>query len=291
MGKGDPSSRDRTGRALLRAIWLLLIGGIVGTSALLWLYGPRGTERAAVAASSPARPSAMPRCVPQAPCLVLVVDDIGRDNSSLRRLMRLPLALTFAVLPHARQTEGAVALLAEAGREQLLHLPLEPESHREITDEPLVITRGSRIAAVFGAMTRRVPRAVAFNNHMGSAFCRSKESVAKLVETAKGHFPFLLDSKTTKDSRLCTTARALGLACFERDVFLDDPNDVTTVDYSLQRAARRAEQRGWAIAIGHPRPATIDALTRFAQRKTVEVVTLSTLFRAKGTLTGQSAGT
>jgi len=243
------------------------------------------------AASMAAMPSTSRRCTPQTPCLALVIDDIGRDQAMLQRLMQVPLPLTFAILPHGRDTDQAVAALRAVGREYLLHAPLEPTSPRQISDEPLVISRRSEIGAVFRDMARRVPGAVAFNNHMGSAFCRSKEAVSSLVESARGKFRFALDSKTTTDSHLCRIARGSGLPCLERDVFLDDPNDATTVDYRLQRAVRRAKERGWAIAIGHPQAATLDALTRFSRGNDLIVVPLSVLAQTKGALTGKSAGT
>lgn len=290
--KGAQSLGETRARPL-RVVWWLLSLGIVASLTFLWLLGPAWGPAPVAAAASSAPPtlSVSRRCTPQAPCLALVIDDIGRDRAMLRRLLQVPLSLTFAVLPHAPHTDEAVKALKKAGREYLLHLPLEPTSQREITDEPLVISRHCRIGAVFEEMVRRVPGAVAFNNHMGSAFCGSKESVATLVESARTVFPFVLDSKTTKDSHLCARARARGLPCIERDVFLDDPNDLTTVDYSLQRALRRALERGWAVAIGHPRATTIKALTRFSHGKDIEVVPLSVLVSTKGALTGQSAGT
>jgi polysaccharide deacetylase 2 family uncharacterized protein YibQ len=47
-------------------------------------------------------------------------------------------------------------------------------------------------------------------------------------------------------------------------VFLDDVDNVAAVEAQLREAAARARESGAAIAIGHPRPATLLAVRSLA---------------------------
>ena len=51
-----------------------------------------------------------------------------------------------------------------------------------------------------------------------------------------------------------------------RKVFLDDSASREAIFGQLELAARDAERDGFAIAIGHPRPDTIDALAEDVPR-------------------------
>ena len=72
------------------------------------------------------------------------------------------------------------------------------------------------------------------------------------------------------------------MPAFYRSVFLDDTE---TVDYSLGQLRlfrRDIEEKGAAIAIGHPHPTTIAALKRFLpqlERDGIELVPASELVR------------
>ena len=59
------------------------------------------------------------------------------------------------------------------------------------------------------------------------------------------------------------TARVLGTPFAERDVFIDDEASAETVAAQLKKMEEIARHTGSAIAIGHPRDATLDALERW----------------------------
>ncbi|PID39331.1 MAG: hypothetical protein CSA65_09515 [Proteobacteria bacterium] len=255
----------------LIALSLLVIAGIVGVQ-LLW---PAAYHPALVVA-----PPRLPRrhvaprraCTPKEPCLAIVVDDVGRDVAALRELLRLPLPLSFSVLPHARHTGICVATLRAHRAELLLHVPMLPRDPGELTDEPLVLSPGRPIAGPLAASLAAVPGARAVNNHMGSAFTEDPVALGRFFRLlARRGLPFL-DSRTTPRSQACAVAERWNVPCQTRDVFLDDPNDPATVRYRLTRAARRARRRGKAIAIGHPMPRTLAGLRRFAGTSDAKLV-------------------
>lgn len=263
------------GRALIAA------GIVASVAAVVWRGGAgRSSRRSSITAVTPlvgasgASASAKselpsPACTPDDPCLAIVIDDIGRTLPPLERLLELELPLTFAVLPHALHTARSVERLRAAGREYLLHLPMQPRDPRAITDEPLVLHRGAPLELIVRDCLRRVPGAVGVNNHMGSALSEHRESLWRVFGQLQLERPDLLvlDSRTSADSRICAVAGERGLPCAGRDVFLDDPRDTATVTDRLDESARLAETRGWAIAIGHPTSTTIAALEKFGRQR------------------------
>jgi polysaccharide deacetylase 2 family uncharacterized protein YibQ len=71
---------------------------------------------------------------------------------------------------------------------------------------------------------------------------------------------FFLDSRTTPESVAFATARELGVPALERQVFLDDDLAPEAIRAEFARLLALADDRGEAIAIGHPHPATLAIL-------------------------------
>jgi len=77
---------------------------------------------------------------------------------------------------------------------------------------------------------------------------------------------FFVDSRTSAASVGQTTAESLGVPSGARDVFLDNRNDVAYTEAQLLEAAQIARRTGHAIAIGHPRPPTLEAVREMIPR-------------------------
>lgn len=201
-----------------------------------------------------------PACTPAQPCLVIVIDDIGRDRAALERLLAIPADLTFAVLPHAEHTAASVARLRRAGREHILHLPLEPHPPLLLRDERVLLRADAPIAPALRRCLAAVPGVAALNTHMGSAFSEDPAALNALFAALAPRRLPVLDSRTSPHSQICAVAAAWSVPCVARDVFLDGGE--TSAAFELGIAMRLARRNGRAIAIGHPLRATIDALER-----------------------------
>ena len=222
---------------------------------------------------------APPGCTKAQPCLAIVIDDLGRDPAPLERLLALPLALTFSLLPHGAATRDATRQIARQGRESWLHLPMAPVDPQQLSDEAVVLSSVDAVPEVLVDALRRVGPVCGVNNHMGSAFSQQAASVAALMGQLRARGLAFLDSRTSPNSLFCSVAARKGVPCRRRDVFLDDRGDTATVDYRLREAVQLARDRGWAIVIGHPFVRTIEALSRFSPKKYGVVVRrLSTFF-------------
>ena len=77
-------------------------------------------------------------------------------------------------------------------------------------------------------------------------------------------------------------ANEAGVDAVKRDVFLDPDPAPETVAREFERLKRLARQRGSALAIGHPYPATLDLLERELPKladEGIELVNVSELVR------------
>ena len=71
---------------------------------------------------------------------------------------------------------------------------------------------------------------------------------------------FFIDSKTTPETRAYDISKAFGIRSGERDLFLDNDNDVKEIRRRFKEVVGIAKSNGQAIAICHFRPNTASIL-------------------------------
>jgi polysaccharide deacetylase 2 family uncharacterized protein YibQ len=215
----------------------------------------------------------------------IVIDDLGQNLEAARKLLALPYCLTFSVLPHLRASAETAREAHSAGREVMLHLPMEPEAPSRALPgegEIRVGMTSSEIEHILQSDLASVPQAVGVNNHMGSRATADPRLMAAVMRSLAGHHLFFVDSRTTAASVAFETARRQGLPAFYRSVFLDDTKSVSYTLGQLRQFRRVLEDQGAALAIGHPYPTTIAALAKFLpelERDDVELAPASQLLQ------------
>ena len=259
--------------------WAIALNGV--QTHILQLYPGRG---AFAEDSAPAGEGIRRRAAGEPARLVIVLDDLGEGFGPIRRLLALNYPVTFAFWPHGANTrEGAVAAHA-AGREILVHQPMEPLGYPRVQPGPDVLRAGMgarRIREIVEKNIARVPHAVGLNNHMGSQFTQDAGSVDAVLNVLRDRGLFMLDSVTHAHSVFYNRARALGVRAYRRGVFLDVEATREKVLEELKHAERIALLSGQAIAIGHPLPGTLAALEEWQHLRdpSVIIVPLSELQR------------
>ncbi|PVX00877.1 divergent polysaccharide deacetylase family protein, partial [Campylobacter jejuni] len=73
---------------------------------------------------------------------------------------------------------------------------------------------------------------------------------------------FFVDSKTIGNSKADKIAKELNVPYIQRDVFLDNEDDVNYVKKQLESAVKLTQKKGFVIAIGQPRKKTFKALAK-----------------------------
>jgi uncharacterized protein len=229
------------------------------------------------------------------PLVAVVIDDMGLDRRRSERAIRLPGPLTLSYLTYARHLAEQTAAARAAGHELMVHLPMEPENMTvdpgpnalkvELADEEL----DRRIAWALS----RFPGFVGINNHMGSRFTADRGGMERVMAALSRHGLLWLDSRTTPDTAGPRTARDAGVPFAERAVFLDNETGPTELWARLAELASLAHRTGYAVAIGHPYDATLQALAEWLPTVTdqgLALVPVSAIVRHRLDAPAKAAG-
>ena len=101
---------------------------------------------------------------------------------------------------------------------------------------------------------------VGINNHVGSRFTASEREMRRFMRVLQARGLLFLDSLTIGKSTGYRLAREYGVPTVVRDVSLDNDRDPAKIHQQLALTAAMAREKGYAMAIGHPYPETLDAL-------------------------------
>jgi polysaccharide deacetylase 2 family uncharacterized protein YibQ len=293
--------RSRSKGSRSAGIWLFLLGLFAGAGLLYVFMKPSSREaelvpdspapavpREASRPSHPARHKPAPATVasdhvdPQTPAatpvsatlpppsgpihgirVALVIDDLGHDVDDLRPLVALGVPVTYSVLPFEDETPQVVAALRQRRAEILLHLPMEPMHGQN--PGPGALLQGmsdGELREKTEAALKAVPGAVGVNNHMGSLLSSEEGPMSAVLGVLAERGLFFLDSRTSAESVGYKVAIGLGVPAAERQVFLDGDPSPAAIHAQFERLLSLARTKGAAIAIGHPHPETLAALTR-----------------------------
>jgi len=219
--------------------------------------------------------------------VAIIIDDIGYDLSQVDELLQIDVPLTFSILPFCTNSIEAADKVHRAGKEILLHLPMEPRDYpRKNPGRGVLLTlmTEEEVRRSLDDALSAVPHASGVNNHMGSKFMEDGEKLAVVFKTLKGKGLFFVDSLTTKNSRGRSLARDIGLPFVSRDIFIDNGRDFGKTYQAFMKLPKGKKRRRDLVVIGHPYPGTIEALQASVQRfrsEGIEIVPVSEIVKKK----------
>ena len=197
--------------------------------------------------------------------IAIVIDDMGADIRNSERALRLPPGITLSFLPYGVRTRELAKEAREKNHEVLLHLPMEPVGHENPGPGALLVGLPSE------ELRERLHNALAsftgfdgVNNHMGSKFTADPDGMALVIDDLLERNLFFLDSRTSGQTVAEKIAQEKHLPSIARDVFLDDTPTPQAIRKQLEMAEHVARRKGFAVVIGHPHTATIEALEAWA---------------------------
>jgi uncharacterized protein len=198
-----------------------------------------------------------------APRLAIIVDDMGYDQAAAHSVLGLPFRVTVSVIPHLPFSTEVAEEAFRRGDQVILHLPMQsiPSAAQQEKIELRVGMDAQEVQSTLAGMLETVPHAVGVNNHEGSLATANLPLMRELMPDLRERGLFFIDSRTTAATVAYDTAERAGVHAASRRVFLDDKITVGAIRAQLELAARIAQHSGSAIAIGHPHPATIEALS------------------------------
>ncbi len=196
------------------------------------------------------------------PRIVIVIDDLGIDKKRTRQVIEIKSPLTLSFLTYATALKQQTRAARATGHELLVHIPMEP-SNAALDPGPNVLIKGLPPEELLKRLRwglAQFDSYIGINNHMGSKFTSNSEGMTVVLGELKRRGLMFLDSVTTGKSVGHLLATRIGLPFAERNVFLDNQNDVAAVRERLKALEAVASRHGYAVAIGHPKSATIEAL-------------------------------
>jgi polysaccharide deacetylase 2 family uncharacterized protein YibQ len=191
------------------------------------------------------------------PAVAIIIDDIGYQKVD-PDIIRLPYALTVAVMPFTPKGHEMALLAQQHGKEIMLHMPMEAVAQNHLLGKGALrrTMNKQQVQQALRQALDNVPQASGINNHMGSLFTALPEPMDWVIEVAAERQLYFIDSKTTGHSVVSQKTKAHGVRSRSRDVFLDNDKSYKALDRQFNLLIQIARQHGHAVAIGHPYPET-----------------------------------
>jgi polysaccharide deacetylase 2 family uncharacterized protein YibQ len=184
--------------------------------------------------------------------LAVIIDDAGYSLSELDEFLSLPGPFTVAVLPNLAHSTAAAQRVLAAGKDLILHCPMQPEGPEDPGPGALYTGQSaSQVDELLDAMFASVPGAMGMNNHMGSKATADETLMTEVLSYLKRHGKFFVDSRTTANTVAPRVAAVLQMPILQRNAFLDDNPTETDVAAAFDKGLVEARDKGTAIVIGH----------------------------------------
>ena len=218
--------------------------------------------------------------------LAIIIDDVGYNRRNARAFLQLGVPLTFSILPQVPHSVQLAEDIHRAGHEVMLHQPMQPHSSVVDPGPGALYVQHTRadMETIIQQNLAQLPFACGVNNHMGSLFTESRPQVLEMLDIFRERSFFFVDSFTSSNSVAFSMACELNMVTAYRNVFIDNDLEADAIYRQLREAKQRALKTGSAIAIGHPRPETVQVLEVFlkeVQQTNIELVYASAIARKR----------
>lgn len=215
--------------------------------------------------------------------VAVVIDDVGLSIPFTNQMANIGYPVTVSFLPYGISDKKQVMQLKNAGLEVMLHVPMMP--HKPASLAPVTLSPKMSKAEIQEKLAVMIDRFAGtgmhgLNNHMGSAFTEDREALSAVMEILKERKMFFLDSMTTGKSVGRSVSREYGVPFVARDVFLDNERNYDYIMGQFRQTERVARKKGYAVAIGHPYPQTLQAMRDWLKQtneRNIQIVPLSFL--------------
>ncbi len=228
-------------------------------------------------------PKYKPAYFGEEPVIAVVIDDMGIAKKRTADIISLQAPLTASFLTYGADLDNQVKAAKKAGMEIMLHAPMEPYSKADVAPDVLTTKMNKKdVRLGLEKMLSKFSDIKGINNHMGSKFTEDKERMQVVMEVLKEKDLFFLDSKTTSHSVGKELAQKNGVSYATRHVFIDNKNQVDYILNQLKIAEKIAKRNGYAVAIGHPKSGTYEALKQWLpslKEKKIKILHMSDIVK------------
>ena len=217
--------------------------------------------------------------------IAIILDDWGYHLESCDALKNIHAPVAVAVLPGLEHSGDIARCAHETNNAVMLHLPLEPHQYLEHYPRNYIITTSmpqQRVERMLEKNLEGIPFVEGVNNHMGSKATEDRHLMSIIFARLKEKNLFFVDSLVTSHSICRGLAREMHIDFARRDIFLDNKNERRYIENQFAQLSKEAKQKGYAIAIGHDRPLTLEIVkeqTEALQKQGFKIVRIKDLLR------------
>jgi polysaccharide deacetylase 2 family uncharacterized protein YibQ len=194
--------------------------------------------------------------------IAIIIDDMGIDVANSYAMMDMQGPFTLAFLPYAEKINSQTEFARKNHHALMIHMPMEA-MNGIMMDTPGLL----KLAATPDLFQEqlefnlgKMKGYTGLNNHMGSLLTQDEGKMTLLMRTLKEEGYYFVDSRTINTSIAADIAAREGVPYLVRDVFLDHDPSLEGVRKALHHAEDVAARKGIAIAIGHPKTNTVQAI-------------------------------
>jgi len=203
--------------------------------------------------------------------IALLVDDFGyiNDETLLNTFFReLNLPFTISIIPGTPFAKEIAREAHLAGKQILVHLPMQPEGRFENRYKWIILKKMPRekVKETVREAIEAVPYAEGLNNHMGSLVTTRENIMQPVLEVLKEKKMFFVDSRTSSRSIAYPLAQKLGIKSTFRSVFLDNEKEQTYIERQFNQLLSVAIKRGKALGLGHADLKTASILAKLIKK-------------------------
>ena len=198
--------------------------------------------------------------------VAIIIDDLGNSLSQGKTLIDLPYPLTYSFLPRRPYSKRLARRAAAAGKEVMAHLPMQSAQPLNLGPGALTLELTQKqFQTSVRASIASIPHAKGVNNHMGSLLTRHPGHMAWLMQVlaSMDRVVYFVDSRTTPRTVAAQIAREYFIPNISRHVFIDRSRREQHIKQRLKHLIKVARRNGYAVAIGHPYPATVRVLSEY----------------------------
>ncbi len=213
--------------------------------------------------------------------LLIIIDDVS-SVKQLQKILALPIKVTPSIFPPYENAKSSQKL-ARGLLHYMVHLPMQSGKVFDKQYGTLKVSDSKeKMQARVKEIRRLFPTARYVNNHTGSVFTANYNAMKMLYRILRQEGFVFVDSRTSSSSKVRKIADEFGDDYVARDIFIDNRVTVASIHKQLRKAVKIAKKKGYAVAIGHPHPETMKALsTAGTIFRDVELVYIDEIFKRK----------
>jgi len=203
--------------------------------------------------------------------IAIVIDDWGYNLNNIDFIRDTEEPFCVSILPNLPYSKTISEIAFKAGKEIIIHLPLEPyisegaEGEEIKLEENTILTTMSEkeVRTILRAAFEDIAYARGVSNHMGSKATEDEGLMEIIFQELKRKNLYFLDSLVSPNSVCFDLASKMGVKFAKRNVFLDYKENPEYIIGQISKLANKAKVFGYAIGIGHNKYSTLAVLKKY----------------------------